>query len=192
MGPTWVLSAPDGPHVGPMNLAIRECARSVLNFDFIEKATNQQGSSWLNHLRSHARMSYNNNDDIIGSYHCLISRPRPHQIEEKKNEWPHLISELWKSIRAVFPNTNWDISAGVMLTHWDRERMVAISQTSFSNAFSWMKIYEFRLKFHWSLFPRVQLTIFQHWFSEPMMVRLPTHICVTQPQWVLMWSRRYL
>ena len=26
MGPTWVLSAPDGPHVGPMNLAIREGA----------------------------------------------------------------------------------------------------------------------------------------------------------------------
>ena len=23
MGPTWVLSAPAGPHVGPMNLAIR-------------------------------------------------------------------------------------------------------------------------------------------------------------------------
>ena len=24
MGPTWVLSAPEGPHVGPMNLAIRD------------------------------------------------------------------------------------------------------------------------------------------------------------------------
>ena len=24
MGPTWVLSAPDEPHVGPMNLVIRE------------------------------------------------------------------------------------------------------------------------------------------------------------------------
>ena len=24
MGPTWVLSAPDGPHAGPMNLAIRD------------------------------------------------------------------------------------------------------------------------------------------------------------------------
>ena len=24
MGPIWVLSAPDGPHGGPMNLAIRE------------------------------------------------------------------------------------------------------------------------------------------------------------------------
>ena len=23
MGPTWVLSAPDEPHIGPMNLAIR-------------------------------------------------------------------------------------------------------------------------------------------------------------------------
>ena len=26
MGPTWVLSAPDGPHVGPMNLATRVVA----------------------------------------------------------------------------------------------------------------------------------------------------------------------
>ena len=25
MGPTWALSAPDGPHVGLMNLAIRNC-----------------------------------------------------------------------------------------------------------------------------------------------------------------------
>ena len=24
MGPIWVLSAPDGPHVGPINLAIRD------------------------------------------------------------------------------------------------------------------------------------------------------------------------
>ena len=30
MGPTWVLSAPDGPHIGPMNLAIRdECPQGV-------------------------------------------------------------------------------------------------------------------------------------------------------------------
>ena len=27
-------------------------------------------------------------------------------------------------------------------------------------------IYEFRLKFHWSLYPRVQLTIFDHWFIQ--------------------------
>ena len=32
MGPTWVLSAPYGPHVGPMNLAIRD----VFIFDIEE------------------------------------------------------------------------------------------------------------------------------------------------------------
>ena len=51
-----------------------------------------------------------------------------------------------------------------MLTHWGRDKMAAICQTTFSNAFPWMKMYEFRLKFHWSLFVRVQLTIYQHWF----------------------------
>ena len=43
-------------------------------------------------------------------------------------------------------------------------QMNAISQTTFSNAFSWIKMFEFRLKFHWSLFSMVQLTIFQQWF----------------------------
>ena len=51
-----------------------------------------------------------------------------------------------------------------VLTHWGRDKMDAISHTTFWSAFSWMKIFEFRLKFHWSLFLRVQLTIFQHWF----------------------------
>ena len=46
--------------------------------------------------------------------------------------------------------------------------MDAISQTTFSSAFSWMKMFEFPLKFHWSLFLMVQLT---HWGRV-------THICV--------------
>ena len=50
------------------------------------------------------------------------------------------------------------------LTHWGRDKMADISQTTLSNPFSLMKIFEFRLKFHWSLFQRFQLTIFQHWF----------------------------
>ena len=72
------------------------------------------------------------------------------------------------------------------LTHWGRYKMANISQTTFSNAYSWMKIHQFRLIFHWSLFLRVELTIFQHWFrlSEPMMLSLLMHICVTRPQWV--------
>ena len=39
-------------------------------------------------------------------------------------------------------------------------------QMAFASAFSWMKIFVFELKFHWSLFLRVQLTISQHWFME--------------------------
>ena len=60
----------------------------------------------------------------------------------------------------------WNIPgpAQLGLTHWGRDNMPAISQTTLSNAFSWMKIYEFRLRFHWCLFLRFQLTIFQHWF----------------------------
>ena len=51
------------------------------------------------------------------------------------------------------------------LTHWGRDKMATISQTTFSNAFFWMKMYEFwLLRFHWNLFSRVQLTIFQHCF----------------------------
>ena len=82
------------------------------------------------------------------------------------------------------------------LTHWGRDKVVSIFQMTISIAFSLMKMFEFRLEFHWSLFPRFHLNkpeLFQimawHWWgakplSEPMMVRLQTHICVTQPQWV--------
>ena len=61
------------------------------------------------------------------------------------------------------------------------------------HAFSWMNMFQFRLKFHWSLFARVQLTIIQHRLvdamplSAPMMVSLPMHICVTRSQWVNQW-----
>ena len=50
------------------------------------------------------------------------------------------------------------------LTHLSLDKISAISQTTFSNAFSWTKSFVFWSEFHWSLFLRVQLTIFQHWF----------------------------
>ena len=48
--------------------------------------------------------------------------------------------------------------------HWGWHKKSIILQTIFSNAFSWMKMYEFRLRFHWSMFLRFESTIFQHWF----------------------------
>ena len=56
------------------------------------------------------------------------------------------------------------ISGPRTLTHWGRDKMAAVSQTTLSSAFLWMKMLEFRLRFHWSLFLRVELTIIQHWF----------------------------
>ena len=66
---------------------------------------------------------------------------------------------VYPHIREQKPN-----SSVTQLTHWGRDKMAAIFQTTFSNAFSWMKMFKLRLRFHWSLFPRVKLTIFEHWF----------------------------
>ena len=69
----------------------------------------------------------------------------------------------WPSINkfsCIWEGQSW----WVRVAHWGRDKMAALFQTTFSNAFWWMKIYEFRLRFHWSLFLRVKLTILQHWF----------------------------
>ena len=92
------------------------------------------------------------------------------------------------------------VTALLYLTHWGRDKTAAIFQTTFSHAFSWMKMYEFRLKFHWSLFPTnpkapiynipafVQIMARcrpgDKSLSEPMLVSLPTYLCVTRPQQV--------
>ena len=46
--------------------------------------------------------------------------------------------------------------------HW--EKISAILQMTISNAFSWIKMFAFPLTFHWNLFLKVKLTIFQLWF----------------------------
>ena len=81
--------------------------------------------------------------------------------------------------------------------HWGRNKMAAISQTTFRNAFSWIKRCEIWFKFHFNLFPMVQVTIRLHLFRWcPGAFQAPshylnrwspwllTHICVTRPQWV--------
>ena len=52
------------------------------------------------------------------------------------------------------------------LTHLPLDKMAAISQTIFSDAFWWIKSFIFWLKFHWSLLLRVQLTITQDGFRQ--------------------------
>ena len=67
--------------------------------------------------------------------------------------------------------------------------MNAISQTTCSSRFSWIKMSEFQFKFHWSLFPRAQLTIFQHWFRYWLgAVQATSHYL---NQWWLIYRRKY-
>ena len=97
------------------------------------------------------------------------------------------IQHFWKYV----------IQKNQILTHWGRDKMDAISQRTFPRAFSLMLFVVFWLYFHWNIFARVKLTIksamvqLMAWrrsgdkpLSEPMMVSLLTHICVTRPQWV--------
>ena len=81
---------------------------------------------------------------------------------------------------------NIPVSAPDGLTHWGQDKMAAIFQTTFSNAFSWMKMYKFQLRFHWSLFLRVQLTIFQHWFRYWLGAGQATSHYLNQ-WWLLYW-----
>ena len=80
--------------------------------------------------------------------------------------WSKICKYITTVCVPVIVETNWRFSreANILLTHWGRDKMEAISQTTHSNTFSWMTMLKFRLEFHWNLFLRVQFTIFQHWF----------------------------
>ena len=79
--------------------------------------------------------------------------------------------------------------AKIQLKHWGLGKMAATLQTTFPNVFSWMKLHEFRLKFHWSLFLWVQLTIFQHWFRSWIDADQATSHYLNQ--WWLVYQRIY-
>ena len=91
----------------------------------------------------------------------------------------------------------------VKLTHWGRDKMATNFLTTFSNAFSQMKIYKFWLRVHWSFFPRVQLNnipaLFQimacrrpgdNPLTQPMMINLllPQWINLTDPEIEIFWA----
>ena len=50
-----------------------------------------------------------------------------------------------------------------LLTHWGRDKMAVIFRTTIQNVFSWMKIYEFRLKISLKV---LRLFYEREWFSK--------------------------
>ena len=70
---------------------------------------------------------------------------------------------LWQQTPQPWPVK----SCGIFIVNTLRPRQNGrhlADKTTFSNAFSWMKMYAFHLKFNWNLLLRVQLIIFAHWF----------------------------
>ena len=93
------------------------------------------------------------------------------------------------------------------LTDQGFDKMATVSQTTFSNTFSCMKMYECWMNFHWFCFK--WFTVFYHWAQiiiQPIIVSLLTHICITLHQGVFAnknaytarasfpktWDRKYL
>ena len=72
--------------------------------------------------------------------------------------------QIWQIGIMATPSFQWptDGHPGGHLTHLPQDKMV--TNSPFSNAFSWMKSFVLWFEFHWSLFLRVQFTISQHWF----------------------------
>ena len=107
--------------------------------------------------------------------------------------YPQLTQFPWDDCKNVFfillSSSNQKYES---LTHWGRGKMDAIFQTTISNGFSWMKMYEFRLKFHCLINNNIPALVqIMAWrrpgdkpLPEVMLVNSLTHICVTRPQWV--------
>ena len=120
-------------------------------------------------------------NDILASISCVFSVRRDGCQGWCRQATSHHLSQCWP--RSVSPcgvtraqwfkqrteageTMNWIENGFIptVLTHWGRDKMAATFQTIFSNPFSWMKMYKFRLRFHWSLFLRVESTVLHYWF----------------------------
>ena len=97
MGPTWALSAPDGTHVGPMNLAIRVDGTEPI--------------AWL------PMFQWNN----IGGYRGILSVPHNNKIQQSRNRKHH----CWNVLKCSFTQRQKDlvkqfdaITTKTIITHY--------------------------------------------------------------------------
>ena len=77
--------------------------------------------------------------------------------------WVSLIARFMGPIRGPYRADRTQVgpmlAPWTLITHLPLDKMTAFSQRIFSDTFSWMKSFVVWLKFYWSLFLRVKLTI---------------------------------
>ena len=114
------------------------------------------------------------------------------------------VQRHWYNYKEAHYRWTWDVARGIQLTHGGRDKMDAISQTTL-NCIFWNKNVWIPIKISLKFVPKglinsiptlVQIMAWRRPgdkpLSEPMMVNLLTHICVTRPQWVNVespWSK---
>ena len=148
-----------------------EISRAIHTFSFKKMHLKMSSGKWrpsclgLNVLTE----GYSNIDSLMGSYWLR-----------------HMIIDSAK----------YCMERSIMLTHWGRDKMAAIFQTTFSNAILNENVW-ISIKISLTFVPKgpinkiPALGQIMAWrrpgdkpLSESMMVSLPTHMCVTRPQWV--------
>ena len=129
--------------IGPLGTNLSEIIIEILAFSFRKMRLKVSSAKWrpfwlgLNVIYRHIYYEMSPMHMHIYIYHEMS----PASLKDVFCSWylrdkwtpkPFKIDQLWKG----------------------RDKMAAVSQTTLSNAFSWMKMLEFRLRFHWSLFLR--------------------------------------
>ena len=135
MGPSWGRQVPGGPHVDPMNFDIWVALSTLSAIQY----SNKQNGLIFKHIFLKSLCDENHNCPIF-----------------YQNNWfQNVISvcQIWQFRSGVYK-----------LTQWGLNKMVAIFQTTFSNAFSLMKTLVSLLTFHWSLLLMVRLIITHYCF----------------------------
>ena len=135
---------------------------------------------------------------ILGAIVKPIHRDNSrYSIKDSTQRWDFHIIALHSKVKSERSHyIAWKVT--VPLTHLPLDKMVAISQATFANAFSRMKSFVFQLIFHWNVFLRMQINnvpalvqimvwrcIGDNPLSEPMLTQFMTQfICGTKWKWV--------
>ena len=136
------------------------------SLDYIENCKN--GSKFKN---AQFLFSINIFWNITGKGHICMINGRTSisvNVEATREPWYMCDAFMYFSYKyfiqwhVILDSLMMEFDSVVKVFNTGRDKMSTISQTTFSSAFSRMKIFAFRLRFHWSLFPRVQLIISQH------------------------------
>ena len=137
-----------GIHRSPVNSPHKGQWRGALMFFFylcLNKRLSKESWGWWFETPSHQLWCHCNvmtSSGIQRKYFLLFS-------QHWACKWPGIVRHQGSFRHSLFTWV-WSPNICYRLTHWGRDKMEDIFQTTFSNAFSWMKMHE--LRFHWNLF----------------------------------------